>query len=136
MLKPYTPLIVVLVALGFVIAFALNNGMQVPVWVLGFRLYLPLVWVIVGSFLAGLGVGVAASLRRQFHLAAQLRALQSATTVSEASADGAVVAAAAEAIPAGGPAAGAAEPAGIAVAVPVPSANSEPEEASPTVGRE
>lgn len=73
MLKSYLPWIAALITVLMVIAFALNNGTVVALWFFGFRTYPRLVWVIVGSFLAGAAVGGGLSLRRQFALAAKLR---------------------------------------------------------------
>ena len=78
MLKPYVPLMTALGALILVITFALMNRTEVPVWVFGWRWWVPLVVVVLLSFLLGVGIGLGVSLRRQFYLAAQLRDLETA----------------------------------------------------------
>ena len=76
MLKPFLPLLLGLAAVTLVTAFALMNRTPVALWLLGWRWWLPLVWVILGSFAAGVGVGVGLSLRRQFYLARRLSDLR------------------------------------------------------------
>ena len=97
MLKPYLPLIGALAALILVTTFALKNRLPVPVWLFGDH-YIPLVVVILGSFVVGIVLGVGLSLRRQFYLAGRIRDLETALTGGEV--------AAAEAAPAGAPASG------------------------------
>jgi uncharacterized integral membrane protein len=74
MLKPFLPLFAVLVVVILVTAFALMNRTEVAVWLFGWRWWLPLVWVILGAFTAGVAVGAGLSLKRQFDLAARLEA--------------------------------------------------------------
>jgi len=81
MLKPYLPLLAGLAIVVLVTAFALMNRTEVAVWLFGWRWWLPLVWVILGAFTAGVAVGAGLSLRRQFDLAARLEAARPAVAV-------------------------------------------------------
>ena len=85
MLKPFLSLVLGLAAVALVTAFALLNRTPVAIWLFGWRWWLPLVWVILGSFALGVGVGAGLSLRRQFYLAQRLRdvRLESMATVLE-----------------------------------------------------
>ena len=81
MLKPYLPLLAGLAIVVLVTAFALMNRTEVAVWLFGWRWWLPLVWVILGAFTAGVAVGAGLSLRRQFDLAARLEAARPVVAV-------------------------------------------------------
>ncbi len=81
MLKPYLPLLAGLAVVVLVTAFALMNRTEVAVWLFGWRWWLPLVWVILGAFTAGVAVGAGLSLRRQFDLAARLEAVRTVNAV-------------------------------------------------------
>ncbi len=59
------------------------NRTEVAVWVFGLRWWVPLVVVILLSFVCGVAVGLSASLRRQFHLAGRLRDLEMARQAAE-----------------------------------------------------
>lgn len=82
MLKPYLPLLAGLAVVVLVSAFALMNRTEVAVWLFGWRWWLPLVWVILGAFTAGVAVGAGLSLKRQFDLAARLESARR-TTLAE-----------------------------------------------------
>ena len=84
MLKSYLPLLTGLVTVILVSAFALMNRTEVAVWLFGWRWWLPLVWVILGTFTAGVAVGAGLSLKRQFDLAARLEAARNAAAIPAA----------------------------------------------------